>query len=679
MSGGGAQGGGVTGHGAIRITMLYQGLNFLRPGGGKMRNAISMAAAGLALLLAGPVQAQAPLAPQTIEWRILDRIRVLDRPDLSEATSVSLPPTPDFYGSFVAAHQPGEAAARALRDRTGGLEDRIEAARTAFIQARNTFELRAPGGYSGACAWTIAGETIPARPCAVPLLVERDVRLDADNRFAVAVSDAAGRRADAAIAPTITILAGLGDSYASGEGNPDIPTDLGKVDWDAIGTNKRLNSAATASVLGKAAWTDRGCHRSAYNAQYMAAYRRAAARPQELTAFIHLSCSGASIYNGVLVPQEGLPGTGKDARFSQLQQLELIRCPSAVGTPVDLAPARGWRNKRRHKPVPPQLAPCPADRLPIHGLMLSAGGNDIGFSGVIAWALLPEGYKGTPAELGLRLLDGAVVCPAQMDEDRCRKRSSANDHIRGEGKQVGLAALYDDLQRGLDRVGIPKSSVVQSNYPNPLHSQLFVSDNKHCPLLRNDDARPLGLPRNRYGNLLVSAGNEAALGQVSMKQVGGLAGKLLNLAFSPKAAQRGFQFRIAESEAFSIETYAVAPLNGLIEAAPAGWRVAGVSDLAALRGWCATDGPAAPAARTEVDQLSLAWQATGNGRTYALRIKDPGPWRPYDPRQRLFRTPNDSYLTQWDGDSNIALLGMYHPTAELHALMSERIAAELAR
>ena len=51
---------------------------------------------------------------------------------------------------------------------------------------------------------------------------DKDPFTMADNRFTVAVSDAAGRKADAAIAPTITSLAGL--ALASSVATPTAPT-----------------------------------------------------------------------------------------------------------------------------------------------------------------------------------------------------------------------------------------------------------------------------------------------------------------------------------------------------------------------------------------------------------------------------------------------------------------------
>jgi dipeptidyl aminopeptidase/acylaminoacyl peptidase len=80
------------------------------------------------------------------------------------------------------------------------------------------------------------------------------------------------------------LIVSIGDSVGSGEGNPDVPKP-------------------------SLAWENEQCHRSAWAGPAQAAKLIEQADPRTSVTFIHLACSGATVYKGLLGPYEGIePG-----------------------------------------------------------------------------------------------------------------------------------------------------------------------------------------------------------------------------------------------------------------------------------------------------------------------------------------------------------------------------------
>ena len=78
------------------------------------------------------------------------------------------------------------------------------------------------------------------------------------------------------------LIVSIGDSVASGEGNPDIPGGAG------------------------AQWENEQCHRSATAGPAQAAIDIERADPKTSVTFIHLACSGATIFKGLLGSYDGV-------------------------------------------------------------------------------------------------------------------------------------------------------------------------------------------------------------------------------------------------------------------------------------------------------------------------------------------------------------------------------------
>lgn len=141
----------------------------------------------------------------------------------------------------------------------------------------------------------------------------------------VTFTDAAGRSGTIDIDVRDRLVVSIGDSVASGEGNPD------------------------PHGPGRPGWTDRRCHRSVRSAHAVAARAAEKTDPHTSITFVSLACSGATVPNGLLGGADGQePERGAPLLAAQLDELAQIGATR-----------------------------------PIDALLLSIGGNDVDFSSVV--------------------------------------------------------------------------------------------------------------------------------------------------------------------------------------------------------------------------------------------------------------------------------------------------------
>ncbi|MEO6125470.1 MAG: hypothetical protein ABIR32_17370 [Ilumatobacteraceae bacterium] len=155
------------------------------------------------------------------------------------------------------------------------------------------------------------------------------------------VVDSAGERSSVVqkVAPRDLVIASLGDSVASGEGNPHVPTG----DEDTT------------------VWQDRACHRSVDAGPAVAAKRVEDADPHTSVTFVQLACSGAAVVDSPEVPGIDDPTSGGvlDTYIGQQPNATSLRS-SQIDQLRDLVGGRG-----------------------IDALTLSVGANDARFSEVV--------------------------------------------------------------------------------------------------------------------------------------------------------------------------------------------------------------------------------------------------------------------------------------------------------
>ncbi len=269
-------------------------------------------------------------------------------------------------------------------------------------------------GAAASCTWTFRDEvsgktTTTSAPCRREIEIE--VAAKGNENGGVLAVRPAGASADAASARVHVkdlLIVGLGDSFSSGEGNPDEPASYDP-EKEAQGERVRLNQ-------GPARWLDRQCHRSLYSHQARAAMQLAVGDPHMAVSFFSYACSGATIMKGLLGSYKGVDQTdapAPDADRSQIDMLVSHLCTGKI-TEVRLAERDSEGKRVRHLACETGADKRPRFKRQIDYLVMSVGGNDAGFAKVIASLILEKsdirgiladliGYTLTPAEAYARL------------------------------------------------------------------------------------------------------------------------------------------------------------------------------------------------------------------------------------------------------------------------------------
>ena len=298
------------------------------------------------------------------------------------------------------------------------------------------------------CAWTLDDGDGPRQStfdCAEP--VNFRARYGRPTVATVDVSSGpdAPLRVTTEIAVRDIFIAGLGDSIASGEGNPDRPVALAD---EGFCFRSYLGMAYTqyyrpsrAGYKGgraceapdnlqvwqrqSALWLNSACHRSLYSYQTRTALALATQYPHIAVTYLPLACTGATIADGLFGSQQAreCPPTKSGANCSGKVSAQLTELREAVTAA-----------KRRQ----------PDRRLDL--VLLSVGANDINFSGLVADVIVES-----PTERVLFRRSGVI---GSVDDSRS---AMANDLPRGFAKlREALKPLVGDMSR-----------VVYVSYANP--------------------------------------------------------------------------------------------------------------------------------------------------------------------------------------------------------------------
>ncbi|MEW6769085.1 MAG: hypothetical protein AB1342_13740 [Pseudomonadota bacterium] len=250
------------------------------------------------------------------------------------------------------------------------------------------------------CAWTVEdGEANPRAQtidCNEPLNFR--ARYGRTTNVTVDVSSGADapQRLTTQIAVRDIFIAGLGDSIASGEGNPDRAVELsddgfcfrsylgGPANiYFRPGRAKFKGARACDTSDGQslqnwqaagAQWFNAACHRSLYSYQTRTAIALAVRNPQIAVTYLPLACTGATIAQGLFgsqsarecaVTRSGFNCTGTvNAQIAELREALNAAASRQPGRTLDL-------------------------------IMLSIGANDINFSGLVADIIVDSGTERT--------------------------------------------------------------------------------------------------------------------------------------------------------------------------------------------------------------------------------------------------------------------------------------------
>ena len=441
------------------------------------------------------------------------------------------------------------------------------------------------------------------------------------------------------------LILGLGDSFASGEGNPDIPVAL-----DENHRSQNLYPARTnGDVSGSAIWLDQLCHRSLYSHQLRAALQIGIENPHGAVTFMGYSCSGASVDKGILGPQSYVEfvsdpnNRNADSRVqasyggkkdSQLYWALRELCK------VDLAKDNGiW------------VCPDQQFRRKVDFVFLSIGGNDVGFANLVAWSTLRDGASSVLAKFF-----GATVPADQF---------AAN--VKND-----LGAAYGRLAHALER-SIPLSNGEMAYDPSRIilaaYPDILVDENgKTCDGVggsdQPEDAYPANQSLDRFSSWLVVAKDKLDAAHAQLDVLHRRMGELAE----------------ANGWTYAGRAYNDQPFRGHGFCAQRKDRADDPAEMLMIPCWGKASRP------TLSCQSGIFGQGTG--------------WRPYDPatqnypyalRQRWVRSFNDAVMVinqkvvdkygSIDEPTSLAnfseTTGAMHPSAEGHASMADAILIDL--
>ena len=270
--------------------------------------------------------------------------------------------------------------------------------------------LNACGSQGSTFKWSISNtgtgavKQLASKPLTPKTCKTRVTLPEGGYRFTLEVEEgkASAVRAIDATVKNILMLS-LGDSYASGEGNPR-------------NVQAWIEQGGLFSSF-RPYWDDAECHRSAHSAPAQAALALEKSTPQTSVTFVDVTCSGATVAQGILGQQTGeLPS-------------QLAAARSIIGSsPVDL-------------------------------VTLSVGGNDVGFGSVISSCLVNANCPIVPANAGLlrafpTLHAGVTAQTAKLPGayasiSNCFTARSCASPIALAPNAWVLPTLYPDITRNL--------------------------------------------------------------------------------------------------------------------------------------------------------------------------------------------------------------------------------------
>jgi hypothetical protein len=280
--------------------------------------------------------------------------------------------------------------------------------------------------------WTVNPAPMPSpTPCdAKPdkrFCVEFNIPYQSENPIEVRVS-AQFPSLTLATNPNIKVkdllIVGLGDSYAAGEGNPDVPATFVDSDLKSgrhpdlfaallAGHNKNLYPQKDKAAV----WLEQRCHRSMYSYQFKTALQLALAHPQQAITYVSFSCSGAVADDIIKNPQAPREKGDNEKAGNLLPQLEALR-------------------KALQRPNRPTR--------PIDYLLLSTGGNDVGFANYVAYILV----RNKPLLLALALIK-------QVSEKKMQESFASHKFEQELLGKPGQPGNYVELENALFDPGTP--------------------------------------------------------------------------------------------------------------------------------------------------------------------------------------------------------------------------------
>jgi hypothetical protein len=502
-----------------------------------MGTRIRLPACLLALLLAG-VPAASAIAQPRIVWRVDNPFRFFLDPadtEVHRATWASLSEaerrTPVLSGERVLAERHPDGWSATMFSKTCWDREKNKYAcreRGDYINPKSHTVLATIEGLDDAqtvdCVWLTAPRR-GGRGKALTLPCDTAVQLQVPYPAGAWVSVEIGGRQVAETLAQVTDLfvVGMGDSFASGEGNPDVPVrfspertaDYGAQhvgyparigDWRTIGDKKFIEENPR--------WQDQACHRSLYSHQLRVALQLAIEDPHRAITFAGVACSGSETVFGVFLRYKGHEWVPNPPELSQISALAEAQCADREAPFHNLPEAYHMHGALPELQGGLMLRKCDANRArKIDLVLLSIGGNDMGFSRLVANAVLTDSST-------LRSLGGWF------------------GQVHGFGDATNLLDSLDDRFKSVNRA-----------LHNILHVPWSESDRViltgYPPLAVLHDGKSI-CPDGRAGMTVLP---DFALSEAKARE-GGVAAERLNVIMSENARQHQWSFVDAHRTAF---------------------------------------------------------------------------------------------------------------------------------
>ena len=492
----------------------------------------------------------------------------------------------------------------------------------------------------GTCIWSYQ-DTLISKNCNEPFNFNALTHLaSGDSQLKVVLSN--GENVSQDVRVRDRLILGLGDSFGSGEGNPDIPTILNREYIDNL-PKKEPNQRSgiwmknvTKWKEKNAIWLDKQCHRSLYSQHALAGLRLATRDAHESITLLPLACSGAETLDGLLTPQQLPPGGGAAVKVSQVNFAIRELCPDSAINIKKVTYARGESGRNLMKPMKSQdLYVCKGSLRKPDAILLSIGGNDVGFARVIAWAAAADRGRNIAGSIAIGLTKkyAETICPYPLDKGKCKEAPpDARFRVEKWLPKYYEYLNYKLLEAGLicdknsSKNGCDTSNVYLTAYPTPS----YLNDGETlCDVDRSADA------------------NEQLR------------------TFIPSLMKpKKWQLQFTRQELSAINVGLIQPITTQMAASSElyNWNFV-VSHLDTIKPHGLCEG-----------------YLRENGNPQYLHTLD-GKWYPVNPnfekaygstRQRWFRSPNDVVLFQTETDK-FGISGAYHPDVRAHAAIADAI------
>ena len=454
------------------------------------------------------------------------------------------------------------------------------------------------------------------------------------------------------IAVRDVLVVGLGDSFASGEGNPDQPVRLWPshpMGYDGqtyehpmrrtseilYGSTLQTNEGIKLFRNARAHWISRDCHRSQYSYQFRTALQLALEDPHRAVTLVHLACTGAEATEGIFGEKPAREaGSDKNKTVEpQLDQLLDLVCENRAGGKVSEFLMRAPKNWGSPATIPKKyfIRGCKDNKLlrNIDLVLLSLGGNDIGFSALVGYSIMNS--AGTIAE---------------------------------------VATLVEAVTK--QRITYPPVP----SYLDMLDQRIAATRNAITNLLRVDPKRVV---HSGYEAMQVDQNDALCEGPRGMDLHSKLAFNKARVTEVDKFSKSFF----ARLECISDSNSAASCSKKLATGAGTGFHFVTASEAFKARGICASNADDSP-------RMAMPRHVGG-----AFTHFTPQNYLPFAPRRRLFVTPNDAFLAANSHDERVdcklfnfqcsfptdkvqlgfaALMsGSFHRNAEGHAIIADTV------